>query len=194
MEEKQITIDGETRFLSNPFLVIATQNPVETAGTFPLPEAQLDRFLLKIHMGFPPFEDEVAILNRFLLANPLEDIIPVCEKEELLTMQKSVKSVYVHPALMEYMIKIVEKTRNHNAISLGVSPRGSLALLRSSQAYAAIKGYNFVTPEIIQHIAPLCLGHRLVLKATPLKESATNELLKGILMEVAVPTEDFSRR
>ncbi|BCJ93475.1 magnesium chelatase [Anaerocolumna cellulosilytica] len=194
MEEKQITIDGETRLLSKPFLVIATQNPVETAGTFPLPEAQLDRFLLKIHMGFPPFEDEVAILNRFLLANPLEDIIPVCEKEELLIMQEVVKSVYIHPALMEYMIKIVQKTRNHNAISLGVSPRGSLGLLRSSQAYAAIKGYNFVTPEIIQYMAPLCLGHRLVLKATPLKESATNELLKGILTEVAVPTEDFSRR
>lgn len=194
MEEKQITVDGETRALSKPFLVIATQNPVETAGTFPLPEAQLDRFLLKISMGFPPFLDEVAILNRFLYSNPLEDITPVCDKDNLLAMQEAIKSVYVHSQLMEYMIKIVEKTRNHKAISLGVSPRGSLALLRSSQAYAGIKGYDFVTPEIIQYLAPLCLSHRLVLKSTPLKEAAVNEVFRDILMEVPVPTEDFTRR
>ncbi len=194
MEEKQITIDGETRKLEKPFLVIATQNPVETAGTFPLPEAQLDRFLMQIAMGFPALQDEITILNRFIISNPLDELHSVCSKEDLLTMQEIIKSVYIHPSLMEYMISIVSKTRSHKSIALGVSPRGSLAFLRAVQAYAAIKGFQYVTPEFIQAIAPYVLAHRLVLRTTFNKGATALEFIHDILSEVPVPTEDFTRR
>lgn len=194
MEEKQITIDGRTRVLDKPFLVIATQNPVETAGTFPLPVAQLDRFLMKIHTGFPDVQDEIAILNRFINASPLEDLKPVCPKEDLLAVQEAVKTVYVHPCLMEYMVALINKTREHKGIALGVSPRGSLALLRASQAYSAIKGSDFVTPEAIKQVAPFVLTHRLVPKTTFHKAEESEEIMNGILSETPVPTEDFSKR
>ncbi len=194
MEEKQITIDGETHLLERPFLVIATQNPVETAGTFPLPEAQLDRFLMQVHMGFPAFNEEIAILNRFIDNNPLEKLSPVCSGEALLSAQEAIKSIYVHPALMEYMISIIHKTRDHKSIILGVSPRGSLALLRSSQAYAAIKGMQYVTPEMIRYIAPFVLSHRLVLRATYQKSESAVDIMKNLLAEVPVPTENFQRQ
>lgn len=193
MEEKQITIDGETHSLEKPFLVIATQNPIETAGTFPLPEAQLDRFLMQINMGFPNPQEEIAILNRFILNNPLESIEPVCTKEELLSMQEAIKSVYVHPVLMEYMVEIIHKTRTHKEISLGVSPRGSLALLRAVQAYSAIQGSDYVTPEMIQSIVPFVLSHRLILRTSFQKRDTAVEMIKSILNDVPVPTEDFSR-
>lgn len=194
MEEKQITIDGHTHFLEKPFLVIATQNPVETAGTFPLPEAQLDRFLMQIGMGFPDMADEIAILNRFIMDNPLNELKNVCTKDELLAMQDNIKSIYVHPSLMEYMISIINKTRNHKNIALGVSPRGSLAFLRAVQAYTALKGHAFVIPEFIRKLAPFVLGHRLILTTGFQKSSGSAEILKDILSQVPVPTEDFSRR
>jgi MoxR-like ATPase len=194
MEEKQITIDGETHQLERPFLVIATQNPVETTGTFPLPEAQLDRFLMQVSMGFPDFQEEVAILNRFIDENPLESLSHVCSKEELLAAQEAVKSVYVHPALMEYMITIIHKTRSHKSITLGASPRASLALLRSSQAFAAIKGLAYVTPEIIRYIAPFVLAHRFVLRASFQKSESALELMNSILSDTPVPTEDFQKK
>jgi len=194
MEEKQITIDGETRQLEMPFLVIATQNPVETAGTFPLPEAQLDRFMMQISIGFPTFSEEIIILNRFIDASPLEDLQPVCSKADLIAMQEAIKSVYVHPSLMEYMITIINKTRTHKSIALGVSPRGSIAFLRAGQAYAAIQGFKYVTPEIIKHIAPYVLTHRLVLRTTFNKTSSSTELINSILSDTSVPTEDFTRR
>jgi MoxR-like ATPase len=194
MEEKQITIDGETRQLDMPFLVIATQNPVETSGTFPLPEAQLDRFLMQISMGFPTFGEEITILNRFMTESPLDVLSPVCSKEDLLAMQKVCKSVYVHPSLMEYMVTIINKTRNHENIVLGVSPRGSLAFLRASQAYAAIQGLSYVTPEIIKHLAPFTLTHRLVLRSNFHKSSSALEIVNRILSDTQVPTEDFTRR
>jgi MoxR-like ATPase len=194
MEEKQITIDGETRQLDMPFLVIATQNPVETSGTFPLPEAQLDRFLMQISMGFPTFGEEIVILNRFMEESPLDVLSPVCSKEDLLAMQKICKSVYVHPSLMEYMITIINKTRNHENIVLGVSPRGSLAFLRASQAYAAIQGLSYVTPEIIKHLAPFILTHRLVLRSNFHRSSSALEIVNRILSDTLVPTEDFTRR
>jgi MoxR-like ATPase len=194
MEEKQITIDGETRILERPFLVIATQNPIETAGTFPLPEAQLDRFLMQISMGFPDFKEEITILNRFIKANPLEELSPVATKEDLLSIQETIKGTYIHPVLMEYIIAIVNKTRTNNNISLGVSPRGSLGLLRAVQAYAAIQGMSYVTPEIIKYIAPFVLSHRLILKTTYNKSNSSSEIINSILAETPVPTEDFSRR
>lgn len=193
MEEKQITIDGETHILEKPFLVIATQNPIETAGTFPLPEAQLDRFLMQINMGFPNPQEEIAILNRFILDNPLESIEPVCTKQELLSMQDAIKSVYVHPILMEYMVEIIHRTRTHKEISLGVSPRGSLALLRAVQAYSAIQGADYVTPETIQYIVPFVLSHRLILRASFQKSVTAVDIIKSILADLPVPTEDFSR-
>lgn len=193
MEERQITIDGETHLLKKPFLVIATQNPVETAGTFPLPEAQLDRFLMQMSMGFPEFEQEVFMLNRFIADNPLEELAPVCSREELMKAQEEVKSIFVHPSLMDYMISITQKTRSHKSVILGVSPRGSLALLKASQAYAAIQGQSFVTPEIIRYIAPFVLSHRLVLRTTFQKSESAVEIIKNVLEEIPVPTEDFIR-
>lgn len=194
MEEKQITIDGETHLLDRPFLVIATQNPIETAGTFPLPEAQMDRFLMQISMGFPAFQEEIAILDRFIDHNPLEILSPVCVKAELLEAQKAVQSVYVHPTLKEYMITIVQSTRKHKSVVLGASPRGSLALLKSSQAFAAIKGLSYVTPEIIKYVAPFVLSHRLVLRTTFQKSESAIDILHSILSDIKVPTEDFGKK
>lgn len=191
MEEKQITIDGETHELEKPFLVIATQNPVETAGTFPLPEAQLDRFLMQVSMGFPEFKEEVSILNRFILNNPLEKLKPVCTKEELLEAQAAAKTVYVHPTLMEYMISIIQKTRTDKNVVLGASPRASLALLRASQANAAIKGLSYVTPEIIRYIAPYVLSHRLILRKGYQQTESAKAIMEDILSDTQVPTEDF---
>ena len=194
MEEKQITIDGETHLLEKPFLVIATQNPIETAGTFPLPEAQMDRFLMQVSMGFPTFQEEIAILNRFIDNNPLESLLPVCKGEELLKAQEAVKSVYVHPVLMEYMITMIQNTRLHKNVILGVSPRGSLALLKASQAYAAIKGLQYVTPEIIRFIAPFILSHRLVLRTSFQKSESAFELMNSIISDIPVPTENFEKK
>lgn len=194
MEERQLTIDGKTYILKKPFLVIATQNPVETAGTFPLPEAQLDRFLMQLSMGFPSLSEEVFLMNRFIKASPLESLTSVCSKEELLKMQEEIKEIYVHPSLMEYMAAIVQKTRNHEDIILGVSPRGSLSFLRAVQAYSAIKGYQYVIPEHIRYIAPYVLSHRLVLKTSFQKIEASREVLSRILEEIPVPTENFTGR
>lgn len=194
MEEKQITIDGETHLLEKPFFVIATQNPVETAGTFLLPEAQLDRFLMQLGMGLPEFSDEITILNRFIQDNPLEELTSVCTKEDLLSMQELIKTVYIHPSLMEYMVSITCKTRTHKSLALGVSPRGSLGFLRAVQAYAAIQGLNYVTPEFIKKLAPYVLCHRFLLRTGFQKSAGAYEILKDILLEVPVPTEDFARR
>ena len=194
MEERQITIDGETYQLEAPFLVIATQNPIETAGTFPLPEAQMDRFLMKFGMGFPEFDEEIAILNRFITESPLENLLPVCLRDELLQAQKVIKSVYVHPSLIEYMIKIIQATRTHKNIALGVSTRGSLALLKAVQANAAMKGQAYVTPDIIRTIAPFVLSHRLVLPAAFHKSEPAFELIHSIISEVPVPTEEFQKK
>jgi MoxR-like ATPase len=193
MEERQITIDGETHLLAKPFLVIATQNPVETAGTFPLPEAQLDRFLMQLSIGFPTEHEEKTILNRFIEDSPLETLSPVCNGEELLLMQQACRKVYVHPSLMDYMITLANQTRQHDAIALGVSPRGTLALLRTSQAYAAIQGMSYVTPEFIRHLAPYVLAHRLILRSNLYKSSSAMELMNHILTDTAIPTEDFSK-
>jgi len=194
MEEKQITIDGETHQLDHPFLVIATQNPIETAGTFPLPEAQLDRFLMQVSVGFPKFQEEIAILNRFISDNPLEKLTAVCSKDELLKAQEVVKTVYVHPSLMEYIITIIQKTRSHKSVILGASPRGSLALLKAVQAYSVIKGFSYVTPEIIKYMAPFVLSHRLVLRTTFQKSESAMEIMNSILEDTPVPTEDFKKQ
>lgn len=192
MEEKQITVDGTTYPLEEPYFVIATQNPVETQGTFPLPEAQLDRFLIQLSLGYTTSEEAVQILERFVKEVPAAKIGPVITKDELLEMQQSVKEVRIHPDVAMYSVKIVEKTREKQEVLLGVSPRGNLALIKAAQALAAIRGRSFVTPEDIKTLALPVLGHRILLRGSQKNRSnQIKDLIQGILDEVAVPTENF---
>lgn len=191
MEERQVTIDGVTRRLSEPFLVIATQNPIETAGTFPLPEAQLDRFMMQLSMGFPEFDEEMAILNRFMNDDPIEGLEAVCDRDTLISMQKLVPTVFVHESVMGYLVQIVMKTRSHKELAQGVSPRASLAFLRSCQALAAIRGKSCVTPEIVKYLAPHVLSHRLILNNSYQQGNISKQIIRNILSEVPVPTEKF---
>ena len=192
MEEKQITVDGTTYVLEEPFFVIATQNPVETQGTFPLPEAQLDRFLIQISMGYTSSEEAVEILTRFVSEVPAAKIDPVITRDQLLQMQEGVKEVRVHPDMAMYSVKIVEKTRERQEVLLGVSPRGNLALLKAAKALAAIRGRDFVIPDDIKALALPVLGHRIMLRGSQRNRSTQIEdLISGILDEVMVPTENF---
>ncbi|MCI9552996.1 MAG: MoxR family ATPase [Acutalibacter sp.] len=192
MAEGQVTVDGVTRRLPPPFFVIATQNPVETLGTYPLPEAQLDRFLMRISMAPPSPDQEVAILERFMDAEPLEELSPVCNKEEIIRLQKKSRQVFVHPALLGYIASIAQQSRGQSGIELGLSPRGSLALLRASQAFALVQGRTFVTPEDIKAVAQPVVAHRLSVSGTggsaPQKQAAEN-----LLAAVTVPTEEWEK-
>ena len=161
MGERQITVDGVTRPLSAPFFVIATQNPIETLGTYPLPEAQLDRFLMRISMASPTKEQERAILQRFMKEEPLETLQSVCTRVDILALQKQAKEIYIHPVLLDYMIDLVQATRSWPNIDMGVSPRGSLALVRAVRAYALVRGGAYVVPEDIKTVAVPVLAHRL---------------------------------
>ena len=192
MEEKQITVDGVTRKLEDPFFVIATQNPLETSGTFPLPEAQLDRFFMQLSMGLPTPEEELAIMNRFINDQPLERLEAVCQIDELLELQRSYSSTFVHPVLRSYMVSIIQATRNNPNIVSGVSPRGTLAFLRAAQAYAMVQGREYVIPEDIKTIAIPVLAHRLVLSRSVGNMSDSGEVIKSILDEVPVPTENWN--
>lgn len=195
MEEHQITIDGETSKLQEPFLVIATQNPVETAGTFPLPEAQLDRFLMKLSMGLPTVEEEIEIMNRFANRTQVSNVKleAVCSSADLTDMQKEAEEVYIHPILMEYLAKIVQETRQHSSIRLGVSPRGTLAMLRAIKAYAYVCGRDYVIPEDISSLAVYVFAHRLVISSGFAGEEQKKKLVQEIITKVDVPTEDWSR-
>ncbi len=190
MEELQATIDGTTYPLSRPFMVIATQNPVENLGVFPLPEAQLDRFLVKTAMGYPTHREGVAILDRFGTESPLSDLTPVASKEDIAKCRDEVADVYVHEDIMSYIISLTEATREPESVLLGVSPRGGLALLRVAKGYAAISGRNYVTPDDVKKAAPAALPHRLTLTSTAkLKKNAAERLIDEILDSVPVPTE-----
>ena len=192
MEEGQVTVDGETRKLDAPFFVIATQNPVETAGTFALPEAQLDRFMMKINVGLPTKEEEVAIMERFLKSTPIEGLTSVCTKEELIALQGAVKDVYIHPQLMAYIADIVKATRDNKSVSIGVSPRGSLAMLNAVRSFALIQGRDYVIPEDIKALAVPVFAHRLILKGSMTGVGA-EAVINDILSQVSVPTEDWSK-
>lgn len=194
MEEKQVTIDGVTRKLEPPFFVIATQNPIETAGTFPLPEAQLDRFLMKLSMGPMAPQQEKEILERFRTGNPMESLGEVIWKEDILDMQKKCRSVYIHPELMDYLERICTATRNRKEIKVGVSVRGALALMRGVQAYACIQGRDFATPEDIKRLAVPVLAHRLVLDGGYYRADAAAQQIQEILDCTPVPTEEWERR
>lgn len=193
MEERQITIDGETLPLNQPFFVIATQNPVETAGTYPLPEAQLDRFLMQLSMGLPTPEEELQIMNRFLMNTPLEELAPVCSVEDITVMQQEYKNVYIHPELMNYMVQIIQATRTSAEIVSGVSPRGTLALLKAVRAYAFIKGRDYVVPEDIKLLCPPVLAHRLVFPRGSQGRSAGLRMIEKIMNQIPVPTENWGR-
>ncbi len=192
MEEKQITVDGHTYVLEQPFFVIATENPVETQGTFPLPEAQLDRFLIQLSMGYTEKQDTMEILRRFVNEVPAEAVEPVCTREQLLEMQESIKQVTIHPDIAAYTVDIVDKTRTSEGVQLGVSPRGNLALLKAAQALAAIHGRSYVIPDDIKALALPVLGHRIILRGSQRNKSTQIEMLiQDILESVEVPTEEW---
>jgi len=194
MEERQVTVDGETRRLKEPFFVIATQNPLETTGTFPLPEAQLDRFFMKLSMGLPDKKEEINIMKRFLSDTPYEKLEAVCDAETVLQAKDAIKNVFVHEVLLEYIASIVQATRENRNILSGVSPRGTLALVHACQAYAWLQGREYVVPEDIKKLACPVLAHRLVL-VRGYGSSATGEKeIEGILKQVAVPTEEWEKK
>ena len=189
MEEKQVSSDGTTYPLPAPFFVIATQNPVETQGTFPLPEAQLDRFMVQLSMGYPTREEQTAILQRFMQENPQESLRPVANAEQIAQAQKAVRSVRVAPELLDYIGALCEKTRALDDALLGASPRAALALMRVSQSLAAIRGRDYVTPEDIKTMAEPVLAHRLILRTAYGRRGRAAEAVGEVLASVPVPTE-----
>lgn len=192
MEERQVTVDGQTHTLDEPFFLIATQNPVETAGTYPLPEAQLDRFMMQIKMGYPTVAEELQIINRYISHDPLEDLLPVCSKNDLFKMKEMVKEVFVHDSVKEYITHLVEATRKHPMLVLGVNPRGTLALLKCTQAYAAIMGRDYVTPDDVKALCTSVFSHRLLSYSTD-RNITVSRILSEILSSVEVPTESWKR-
>lgn len=192
MEERQVTVDGQTHTLDEPFFLIATQNPVETAGTYPLPEAQLDRFMMQIKMGYPTVAEELQIINRYISHDPLEDLLPVCSKNDLFKMKEMVKEVFVHDSVKEYITHLVEATRKHPMLVLGVNPRGTLALLKCTQAYAAIMGRDYVTPDDVKALCTSVFSHRLLSYSTD-RNTTVSRILSEILSSVEVPTESWKR-
>jgi MoxR-like ATPase len=190
MQERQVTVDGVTRPLPRPFLVFATQNPVELEGTFPLPEAQIDRFLLRIALGYPSEAEEGAMLERFRLADPLPDLQAVTTPEEIAAMQHARRQVKVEDSLRDYIVKVVRATRSHNEIQLGASPRASLALYAAAQAWAAMQGRAYVLPDDIKRMAPHVLTHRMMLSSqAQLRGRKPEDLVAGVVNTVAAPVE-----
>ncbi len=195
MEERQITVDGVTHKLPAPFIVLATQNPIEYEGTFPLPEAQLDRFLLRLQLGYPERLDEIAILKRQRLAHPLDALQTVAQIDELLQLQQVIKDVYVDDLLEEYIVGLVTATRHHEDVYLGASARGSLALYRTAQAWAAIKGQEFVTPDDVKFLAGPVLCHRMIVSPSARIRSVTAaSVIEELLNAVPVPGARAGRR
>ncbi len=190
MEERQVTVEGETRRITRPFLVLATQNPIELAGTFPLPEAQLDRFLMRLVLGYPTAEEEAAILDRFDRMDPLDDLTAVADAPSLVAAARTVRGVTVAEVVRDYIVAVIQATRRHPALALGASPRAALALRRTSQALAATRGRSFVTPDDVKYLAPVVLGHRLMpTSQTRLRGTAVQQVLDDVLTGVPVPVE-----
>ncbi|MDF2647888.1 MAG: MoxR-like ATPase [Paenibacillus sp.] len=190
MEERQVSIDGETRILEAPFLVIATQNPVENQGTFPLPEAQLDRFLMKLSLGYPSAADQVQILKRYQQHDPLDQLLPVVGRAELLEAQHLFTQVRVSDELLQYIVQLAEATRTHADAALGVSPRGVRALMKSAQVYAALRGRDYVLPDDIKVLAGPVWAHRILLRTrSRQQDQQVHSLLVSILAATPVPTE-----
>ena len=193
MGERQITVDGETMQLEAPFFVIATQNPIETLGTYPLPEAQLDRFLMRISMEAPDKEQEKAILLRFMRDEPLETLGSVCTGADILELQRLAREIYVHPVLLDYLVSLTQATRDWPNVEMGVSPRGSLALLRAVRAFALVRVGTYVVPEDIKAVAVPVLAHRIQLSGSAGLVAAQKQVIADVLASVPLPTEDWSK-
>ena len=192
MEEKQVTVDGVTHTLPNPFMVLATQNPIEYEGTFPLPEAQLDRFLLRVRLGYPNQTDEIEILDRQQLQHPIESLEPVIAVEELLEVMKEIKKIFVSKPIKRYLVDLVNRTRQSSDVYLGASPRGSLGLFRTGQAVAALAGRDYVLPDDIKSLAVPVLAHRVIVgSAGRLRELSAEKIIEEILENLPVPGGDY---
>ncbi len=188
MAERQLTVDDITITLPVPFLVIATQNPIELEGTFPLPEAQLDRFMLRLRLGYPTEDEEEAMLTRFQTADPLNDLAAVVGASEITELQETVRQVHLDPVLRNYLVQLVQATRTHADVELGASPRATLGLYRCSQALAAIRGRDYVTPDDLKTLAPLALSHRMILRSQArLRERTPESVIDEILAQIQVP-------
>jgi MoxR-like ATPase len=195
MDERQITVDGTTYQLPAPFIVLATQNPIEYEGTFPLPEAQLDRFLLRLHMGYPERQDEIAILKRQRQSHPFDSLPTVTSAEELLHFQEAVKEIFLDDLVEEYIVSLVTATRHHEDVYLGASTRGSLALYRVSQAWAALQGRDYVLPDDVKQLAGAVLGHRMIVNpAARIRNVSARAIVDEIIAAVAVPGARAGRR
>jgi len=196
MAERQVTVDGTTHPLAAPFFVIATQNPVDHEGTFPLPEAQLDRFLVRLSLGYPSQEEEVKLLDRLQRSHPIDELSAVVTVEEMLACQQAVREVYIDDKLRNYIVELIRATREHDDVLLGGSPRASIALLRTAQALSAVRGHNFVLPDDVKRMTPAVLGHRLILRPeSRLRKVTPASVVEEILDEVPVPmiTSETSR-
>lgn len=188
MQERQVTLDGQTRPLPRPFLVLATQNPVEYEGTFPLPEAQLDRFLMRLHLGYPTLADERQIIKNQRQTHPIETLTPVIDGNLLLELSRQVAEVHMDESLEDYILTLVQATRTHPDLALGASPRGSLALYKTSQALAALHNRSYTIPDDIKKLAPLTLTHRLIVKPeSQLRGRTSHSILHEILDQIPVP-------
>jgi MoxR-like ATPase len=188
MEEHQVTVEGVTRPLPSPFIVLATQNPIEYEGTFPLPEAQLDRFLLRIHLGYPEPSQEASVLQRQMLRHPIEDLAPVTSAHELQQLQQAVRAIHVDPQMQRYIVHIVGLTRDHPDVYLGASPRGSLALMRAAQARAMLNARDYVIPDDVKGLASAALAHRLIMSPEARMRNATAQaVVASVVQEVPVP-------
>ncbi|MFB4165427.1 AAA family ATPase [Alteribacillus sp. JSM 102045] len=191
LEEKSVTVDGQTRPLDDPFFVMATQNPIEYGGTYPLPEAQLDRFLLKLKMGYPSYDEELEVLNRVAEKHPIEELKDVLSLKEVQSMQDDVTKVYVDDSIKHYIIAIINETRTHRDIHLGVSPRGSIALMKVAQAYAYLHGREYVIPDDVKYLSPYVLSHRLILRADlEMAEKTGGDVIREVLTSLRVPLSE----
>jgi len=195
MEERHMTVDGVTRPMPQPFMVIATQNPIEYEGTFPLPEAQLDRFMLRLRMGYPDPVEEMLILDEQKRGHPVENLAPVADAAEIVATQQAIREVYVDPAISDYIVRLVSATRSHPDVYLGASPRGSLALYRASQALAALSGRDYVIPDDVKALAEPALAHRIILKTSASirgidGRSVVSEMLMAVPIQAPRPSPE----
>jgi MoxR-like ATPase len=189
MAERRVTVDGQTYALEPPFLVIATQNPVDHEGTFPLPEAQLDRFLVRLSLGYPSAEEETRMLDLLRQAHPIDSLAAVVSAEDVRDCQRAIREVYVDPKVRDYIVALVRNTREHEDIALGASPRASMALFRSAQAVAAVRGNEFVLPDDVKRMAPAVLAHRLIVRPeSRLRKVTATAVVQQILTETPVPS------
>lgn len=189
MAEGRVTVDGTTHDLKPPFLVIATQNPVDHEGTFPLPEAQLDRFLMRFSLGYPNLEEEMRMLEMLQHQHPIDSLQPVATAQQLIAGQQAIKQIHVAPSVRQYMLEFIQQTRQHSDLALGGSPRASIALFRCGQAMAAIRGRSFVAPDDIKRVLPAVMNHRVILRPeSRLRKITADSILQEIISEIAVPT------